>query len=392
MVTIQVTRGRYTDFVQIPHDSVMATDKLYSVSGHIVGDLHIADASMILHGSGFTYDNGQLLGGTINSIEYEYVGQAFTLFGYYYHGGAETISGLNLPASSFMATYAAQDAWAMRRLLYPEGVLFIGFRGTDDVLPPSEEGWDGGIGTGNDTLIGGAGENGLRGWVGDDYIVGADSEDRLDGDAGNDIIFGAGGYDHIDAGAGQDTVLAGDFFDLVYGDTGNDFLFGEAGDDTLLAGDGDDFAAGGADNDYVAGETGADYLMGEDGADTLSGGVANDVLVGGAGADVLLGQDGADALFGGTGNDYFVGGSGNDYFYALHDGPNAGEFDMIDGFEIWTSGTADYLVLPAAYQSATSIFDQGGYTWVATQTAGGTHYIAITGASAAFVTAQTVWL
>ena len=123
----------------------------------------------------------------------------------------------------------------------------------------------------------------------------------------------------------------------------------------------------------------------------MFGGAGDDVLVGGAGGDALYGEDGTDALFGGTGNDYFVGGSGTDFLYVMHDGPTAGEQDFVDGFEAASSGTADWMVMPAAYQASTSFFDSAGYAWIATNVGGGTHYVAIAGTSAATVQAQTIW-
>ncbi len=388
---IQVVVGHYVPITKVYPQSIETTATKYLVRQTVVVGIHLGTTlTMVLHGSGFTYSNGEPVSGIITSLEFRNITGGGLIGNEPSTGGYEVIGGLEIDAATFMAAYNAQDWAAVRELMFPGAVLFAGYDGASSGYTSWADAFD--SGPANDTLLGGIGNDTLRAYAGDDYINGGSGDDVLMADAGADVIFGGLGSDSIWTGDGTDTVLAGDGSDLVYGDVGNDLLFGEGGNDTLLAGDGDDFAAGGADNDYVAGEAGADYLMGEAGNDTLSGGLDNDVLVGGSGADALFGDDGADALFGGTGNDYYVGGAGNDYFYAFHDGPVAGELDIIDGFEVWTSGTADYLVLPAAYQTATSVFDQGGYTWVATQTTGGAHYIAITGANAAFVTAQTVWI
>jgi Ca2+-binding RTX toxin-like protein len=63
-------------------------------------------------------------------------------------------------------------------------------------------------GSGNDTLIGGAGRDSLYGGSGDDFI---------DGGLGNDLIVGEGGQDILVGGSGSDQ---------VYGDVGLDFLVG----------------------------------------------------------------------------------------------------------------------------------------------------------------------
>jgi Ca2+-binding RTX toxin-like protein len=388
---IEVTAGNFLAIGKFTPHSIGTGPSTYTLIREEIyyyGEVQHLRHFLELTGSEFIYSGTDLIGGTITSISYSQTAWAGDIS--VKLGGEEVFSNVAIDAAMFMDAFDSGSWKEMTALLYPSAVAFIGPTHVSKGYIGWSDAFD--AGTDNDTLIGGIGDDTLRGYAGDDYINGGSDRDVLIADSGADLVFGEEGADTIWAGEGNDSALAGNGNDLLFGQEGNDVLFGESDHDTLLAGSGDDFAAGGAGNDYVAGETGADYLMGEAGDDTLSGGLDNDVLVGGSGADALFGDDGADALFGGTGNDYYVGGAGNDYFYAFHDGPVAGELDIIDGFEVWTSGTADYLVLPAAYQTATSVFDQGGYTWVATQTTGGPHYIAITGANAAFVTAQTVWI
>ena len=56
-------------------------------------------------------------------------------------------------------------------------------------------------GPGNDTLVGGNGDDILSGGPGDDTITGG---------RGNDILIGGPGQDHLDGGGGGDTIYAQD--------------------------------------------------------------------------------------------------------------------------------------------------------------------------------------
>jgi len=137
-------------------------------------------------------------------------------------------------------------------------------------------------------------------------------------------------------------------------------------------------------NDSVWAGAGSGYVMGGDG---------NDTLLGGAGLDDLRGDAGTDALFGGPGLDYYAGGAGTDFFHVHHDGleRNGQEFVLDFG----AGGERDWLVMSAAAREGTLIFDQGGYTWLASPVAGGGfHYVAVQGAgvSAATIAGDIIWL
>ena len=126
--------------------------------------------------------------------------------------------------------------------------------------------------SGNDTILGGAGAETLRGeWTG--------SAAPANGFSAHDSIRGGGGNDSIFGGYGQDR------------------LFGDDGQDTIDGGAGDDTIDGGATGDS---------LLGGEGSDSVSGGAGADVLRGGDGNDTLYGGTGADTLFGGLGFDRFV--------------------------------------------------------------------------------------
>ena len=55
-------------------------------------------------------------------------------------------------------------------------------------------------GSGDDVIIGGAGNDVLRGGAGDDVILGNDGNDTLDGGAGNDVLIGGNGTDVLTDG------------------------------------------------------------------------------------------------------------------------------------------------------------------------------------------------
>nr|WP_245181939.1 calcium-binding protein [Sinorhizobium mexicanum] len=100
-----------------------------------------------------------------------------------------------------------------------------------------------GLGSGNDTVIGGN----------LDYVIvdaGA-GDDRVEGSTGGDRLNGEGGNDHIDGGEGNDTLSTG------------------VGDDVAFGGDGKDFLDGGTQDDLLSGGNGADILVGGGGADTF---------------------------------------------------------------------------------------------------------------------------
>jgi Ca2+-binding RTX toxin-like protein len=79
--------------------------------------------------------------------------------------------------------------------------------------------------------------------------------------------------------SGDDTLNGGNGNDGLWGFDGNDAINGDAGDDYVEGSDGNDVILGGADNDT---------LLGQGGADTIGGGTGFDFLFGGAGADTFI--------------------------------------------------------------------------------------------------------
>jgi Ca2+-binding RTX toxin-like protein len=76
------------------------------------------------------------------------------------------------------------------------------------------------------------------------------------------------------------TIYAGDGNDSVVGGSGDDLIFGEAGVDSLAGGAGNDVVHGGNDADYLYGGLGNDVLIGGNGSDWLFGEGGDDLLIG----------------------------------------------------------------------------------------------------------------
>ena len=100
-----------------------------------------------------------------------------------------------------------------------------------------------------------------------------------------------------------DIVNNGTLRDLTF----NDFLFVKDPNVTWLAGTANaETINGTTSNDTILGLAGNDTLVGDDGNDILDGGSGHDSLMGGNGHDTLIGNTGIDTLFGGTGNDLLI--------------------------------------------------------------------------------------
>lgn len=141
---------------------------------------------------------------------------------------------------------------------------------------------------GNDTLLGGSGNDQLFGGIGDDWLYGNEGNDLLMGGAGDDHLSGGDGNDTLDGGDGDDTLVGGRDNDSINGGTGSDVLYGNDG------------------NDRIFGSFGNDQLYGQQGNDLLIGDMGNDTLEGGSGDDVLNDDFGFNAMIGGSGRDCFV--------------------------------------------------------------------------------------
>ena len=144
----------------------------------------------------------------------------------------------------------------------------------------------------DDILITGQGE----------YVEGYGAE-------GDDTITVLGDSSWVTGDAGHDTLIGGEGDDMLKGD----YTTGFAGNDILKGNGGNDWLGGNAGNDTLEGGTGNDQLYGDTGNDTLDGGAGNDMLAGGAGNDVLYGGDGNDELNGNAGVNVLDGGDDFDW-------------------------------------------------------------------------------
>ena len=151
-----------------------------------------------------------------------------------------------------------------------------------------------------ENLLGGDGDDLLRGTGDPNVLVGGDGTDTLEGLVGRDVLEpGRGAGDVVAGGSSFDFVSYRGFFavNVSLDDVANDGFTGE--------------------NDDV--RTDVEGIMGSDSGDVLTGhaGTIANTLIGYGGADTLDARGGDDALIGGDGADTFLAGEGNDYLNAV---------------------------------------------------------------------------
>lgn len=209
-----------------------------------------------------------------------------------------------------------------------------------------------------DILIGGPGDDRLRGSAFADRLIGDSGNDIIEHSVGDDTVFG--GTDSLPAGTSTDSNLESDQY-LVIGTPADDTIRvqfetttgitaprviidingtrarashlgievagvnGLDGNDTIRVELGRNAAMkvdidGGIGNDVVEASTFQGNLM-------MRGGLGDDRLTGGAGNDVISGGDGNDTLDGGDGNDNLSGENGNDTYVFVN--PASGQLDVI---------------------------------------------------------------
>jgi Ca2+-binding RTX toxin-like protein len=251
-----------------------ATDTSLQVAGAL--------ASAGVNGTGFTYVNGQLVGGTA------------TMFFYTNTDGSLTF---NATAVSFPA--AQLGFWIAQNDVV--GALSTILAGPDNLIGQSQ-----GI------LVPISGADLIRGYGGDDLIRGFGGSDTIYGGLGDDVIIAQGtgsssttASTYLRGDEGSDYILGGISFDDINGNMGNDTASGGDGVDWVVGGKDNDLLFGDAGNDLVYGNLGNDTCEGGDGADIIRGGQENDVCVGGAGNDFVSGDKGDDTMTGGAGADVF---------------------------------------------------------------------------------------
>lgn len=214
--------------------------------------------------------------------------------------------------------------------------------------------------SGNDTVVGSAADDWIRGMGGNDSLTGGAGSDwidyRWDSSALSITLSTGGATQIINAGAhGNDTISG---FENIGGGLAADTLTGNDLSNSLRGREGNDTINGGANIDYAdyknatgsvtvtwSTSTGA-TSSGADGNDILTNieGVKGsddfgDKLTGNTGSQLLYGRGGNDTINGGAGNDTLDGGGGNDQ-YVFNTSP-AGTFDSILSF----TTAADKIVL-----------------------------------------------
>jgi len=284
--TLPTSTGRVEGNMDLQHlSSLVGGDVAEATATRLT--VHAADASIILTGTGLTYDaNSQIKGGVVSSVTYA-TGQfpAANVFRF-------DVSGLAVSAAEFtrwLLTDATQEAFATAlagaNMIYGSngGDLIRGYGG-DDLIAGS-----GASVARPDSIFGGLGDDAIYAgrfpndatpglFVGSTYLRGDEGNDQITGGGGFDDINGNIGSDTAHGGAGEDWVVGGKDSDLLFGDAGYDIVYGNLGSDTCSGGDGDDIVRGGQDNDIVLGGAGDDYVSGDRGEDTVTGGAGADLF------------------------------------------------------------------------------------------------------------------
>ncbi|PPR60960.1 MAG: hypothetical protein CFH10_01325, partial [Alphaproteobacteria bacterium MarineAlpha4_Bin2] len=196
----------------------------------------------------------------------------------------------------------------------------------DDVL-------DGGAG--DDSLSGGVGDDRIYGGDGTDTVsfsdvTVADGEDASERGVEVDLVAGTAsgaesgddqisGIEHVIGGEGDDFLKGDEQENILTGGAGDDIFEGRGGDDSLVGGEGIDTAsfsestssltidmtAGTATGDDIGSDTfdSIERVVAGSGDDVLMGSAADDEFDGGAGDDTYYASDGDDILITGGGSD-----------------------------------------------------------------------------------------
>jgi Ca2+-binding RTX toxin-like protein len=212
-------------------------------------------------------------------------------------------------------------------------------------------------GDGDDRLFGGAAGSILDGGEGNDRLIGNLSEaffaEVLYGGGGDDYLrasdVAVDGESALFGGSGNDTLVSGAGATYMYGGSGDDlFRVDNAGTAIVeMEGEGYDRVITTVDLDLSTGFFGEDSgeieridvkgsvglaVTGTASANLINGGSGNDTLNGAGGDDQLNGRGGIDLLSGGTGNDTLTGGAGADTFVFA----TGFETDVVQGFAAGT--------------------------------------------------------
>jgi Ca2+-binding RTX toxin-like protein len=208
---------------------------------------------------------------------------------------------------------------------------------------------------GNDTLIGGIGDDAIWGDGGNDLIQGGHGSDHVFGGKGDDIITDGLGDDFLRGGQGNDVIAGGKGIDLLFGELGNDYLIvGNDGIGEIFAGEGNDFLLGGTGEDGLMGNEGDDWIEGGEGFDAVTGEnselffnspiIGHDVLWGQGNDTDYDGESGDDIMFSGDGIQRMNGMWGFDWGIAKFD-KSVVQFDLSLGAAVPIVGGQPNVIL-----------------------------------------------
>ena len=236
-------------------------------------------------GSGITYQNNAVTGGTLNaygSYTYRYPD--------YLSDPVYTVTGLSLSAATVYSYVQSNRATQLSILALAGNDAFLGSTGADYLIAYA----------GNDTLDGGSGNDTLVGGAGDDiYYVDSQSDVVVELSRDNTST-----QETFSIGNNNDAIVASVNYVLSESTTGIE--------DMLAAG----LLTGSTINNAInlTGNSLAQGLIGNDANNTLNGKGGDDQLIGAGGNDTLIGEDGIDFFMSGAGDDSMSGGKGNDFF------------------------------------------------------------------------------
>ncbi|MYM56097.1 calcium-binding protein [Thalassovita mangrovi] len=207
--------------------------------------------------------------------------------------GADTLLQSGSTVIARIENYSADDIEDWLVGLEPAAETQFDAGGADDFLNYSaaHTGQFAHSGSGNDTVIGGDGDDSIYAWFGDDLVHGGEGDDRIAGERGFDTLEGGAGDDTLYGNSGDDVMRGGDGNDLLSDDNGENIYDGGAGNDTIqsanatatiLAGQGDDYIDANDSSPYHTLAT--DSIDAGDGDDTIEAD-DGDTVTGGAGID-----------------------------------------------------------------------------------------------------------
>lgn len=207
------------EWLGLTYNSLIRMDMSQTLTG--VGR---SDYNVDFVGKGITWADRQITGGTITGILCYEPGQGMPRFGFH-------VSGLDLSARNVAAAIERGEAYAGS--LWTQRML-----NGDDTFLLSRQGDFVHAMRGNDLMEGRAGADTLWGDQDNDTLIGGDGADQLYAD-------------HIYFGFGDDSLLGGRGDDYLRSRIGRDSLYGGLGNDTLSASGNWAVLEGGAGHDEI---------------------------------------------------------------------------------------------------------------------------------------------